>query len=256
MKKTFLFIPLVATSVYADLPLEVKDVITEPNKFAVNFSILQNNYSSQFEQDDNFRFRIGAKWGVIKNLEIYTNVGAILNNNHIQEENGVKSSTTFDFDNLNLGLNYLLKEDDKYPAILTFSEIEILSRKQKHNFKGKGLEIGSMIYHSIDPIILSLTTSLRMNFSRSINNTKIQPSNIIRINPRISFAVNDQISLISGINYDYLTKSEINNVTLLPRQNITTNLGINYAVTKKFTANLSVDVGKKTSSALQFNYNF
>ena len=61
--------------------------------------------------------------------------------------------------------------------------------------------LGVTTYKAIDPIVFSLTAGYRFNHSRKDGGQELQPGKLLLIHPSVGFAVNDRVTLSSGVQW-------------------------------------------------------
>jgi len=100
-----------------------------------------------------------------------------------------------------LGLNHQIKEDDRTPALLAFAELATYEKHSVNNAKFKTYMFGFTTYTAFDPLVFSVTSGYRRHKPRINNQQKYRPGNLLMINPQIGFAVNDKVTLTTGVQW-------------------------------------------------------
>ena len=113
---------------------------------------------------------------------------------------------------------------------------------------GKTAVLGTSFYRSIDPLVLSLITAYQHHFKDDQELSKDRISGVLMLNPQVSFAANDQITLSSGITWRYLavdhSSNQLNNASAFNISTTSTtattglNLGLAYLYSPQTTLSL------------------
>jgi len=183
------------------------------------------------------------------------------------------------------GVNHRFSPENDTPALLGFIETALIENVGSSNTKafvhGKTWHAGLTAYRSIDPVVLSLTAGYSYTAPRKINGFdllgNIDPGDSAYLEPSLSFAVNDRVSISGGFRLNYRNKNNINHdsVSLCARytdndkyyfdndclsllsNNIPTTrtdllLGVSFAPTAKLIlhSNVRVDISGDTGSSV------
>jgi hypothetical protein len=119
----------------------------------------------------------------------------------ISSPGGFTKSSDSDFADAWVGVNYQFKKDEKTPALLGFAELALREKHLQSSASFKSALLGLTTYKSIDPVVLSLTGAYRSNQSRQDGNQSYVPGNLLLLNPGIAFAVNDRVTLTTGVQW-------------------------------------------------------
>jgi hypothetical protein len=228
---------------FADLPLTVENLLTAQNRWRATLGINYGNADrqglsagqpitvqvgpAQFIEvptkigqsrinSDTLVFSPGLRYGVTEKTELYSRTSWILDKARIQAVDGSHSQSSNRFDSFWLGVNHQLIEDGKWPALLGFFEFAAVENNQLPGFNdtsidfGRSLLIGATTYRVIDPIVLSLTAGYRVNIKHNISGQDYAPGNYLLLNPSVSFAVNNDITLSGGIQWRNTEASVLN----------------------------------------------
>jgi hypothetical protein len=98
-------------------------------------------------------------------------------------------------------VNIQLKKDDKTPAVLGFAEVALREKHRDNSASFKSALFGFTTYKAIDPVVFSLTGAYRVNQSRQHGDQSYKPGNLLLINPGVAFAVNDRVTLTTGVQW-------------------------------------------------------
>ena len=162
-------------------------------------------------------------------------------------------------EDLALGVNHQFSSDNDTPALLGFAENLVVENtaKNKSDFvHGKTGKIGFTTYRGIDPVFLSLTAGYRYAASREINEQSVNPGDVLFINPNLAFAINNEVTLTSGVKFRFKGKHKVDNLAQGMRTSETNlNFGIGYAASKKLTYvfNIGADISGNNGTKAGFN---
>lgn len=168
---------------------------------------------------------------------------------HTRLLNEIKNQTTqnHQLDSAQLGINYYLMDHPEV-NVVGFMEGALAEKRAFSMVYGKTAGLGTTFYRSIDPLVLSLTTAYQHHFKDSKELSKDRIRGILMLNPQVSFAANDQITLSSGLTWRYLgmghhhhTGHTVNQASLLDKPSATTtglNLGLAYLCSPQTTLTL------------------
>jgi hypothetical protein len=256
-------------SAYADLPLDIEDLLTDKGKFKLDVGLTYANINrskvsvedslfiqvgpTQFVRvptdinekhlnRDTFIPSIGLRYGLTANTELYGRSTWLTSYSRVHNDSESKASKYHQFDSVWLGLNHRFIEDQEFPAVLGFIE-GALAEKRGSTSHGKTWLLGTTIYRSIDPVVLSLTAAYQYQASRYERGNKVQPGNIFILNPQLSFAANDKVTLTGGITWRHEGPGSFNfnsvHITQ-PRHTATNvNLGVAYLWNRRTTLNFT-----------------
>lgn len=156
---------------------------------------------------------------------------------------------------VSVGANWRILREAELPALL----MEI-----RANFiDGRGLDgyqMGFTTYRSIDPVVLSLRAGRQQYRNVALGGVELQRGGNWFLEPRVSFAVNHQVTLYGGLFGTFsdatrLGESELGTV----RQNVGINGGFAYAPTPKQTIFVNAETAANSGSTVlgvQWYYTF
>ena len=263
----FVFISCFSWPAYAELPLQIEKPLTEQGKWKLEAGLTYANanrsqmmmkepllvetesgqvvsvpthvHQEQINQNTLIS-SIGLHYGLTPKAELYGKTTWSMQ--HTRHSNEIESKTTqnHQFDSAWLGVNYHLMD---HPEVNVVGFMEgALAEQRKSMVYGKTVVLGTTFYRSMDPLVLSLTTAYQHHFKDSQELRKDRISGVLMINPQVSFAANDQITLSSGLTWHYLGRNHhhhgINQTSLLDRSSATTtglNLGLAYLYSPQTT---------------------
>lgn len=187
---------------------------------------------------------IGLHYGLTPKVELYGKTAWSIQ--HTRHSNEIENQTTqnHQLDSAQLGINYHLIDRPEV-NVVGFMEGALAEKRAFSMVCGKTAGLGTTFYRSIDPLVLSLTTAYQHHFKGNQELSKDRISGVLMINPQVSFAANDQITLSRGLTWRYLgmghhhhTRHAINQASLLDRSSATTtglNLGLAYLYSPQTT---------------------
>lgn len=263
-----IFVVAVAFSVpkiaFADLPLTVEDLIVDKGTFKLEISLSYANsdiksllagepiiiqtgdasfvtvptrFGELKGNADAIVTTFGLHYGVGRSSEVYMRTSFLyksirssgFSGSHKSNESGLVDSW--------LGLNYQFLEDSNTPALIGFAEGVLNDNYQDGNSFGKSWMLGLTSYRAIDPVVLSITTAYKWSQKFSDG---VQPGNYFLISPSVAFAVNDQVTLISGIQWLNRQADRYDDTIQGFRQTRTdVTIGLGYGVSKGNILNFS-----------------
>lgn len=286
MRNKFLTISFLfsAFPVLADLPLTIEDLITDKGKLKLDMSLAYTNSEragletaepivvqtgeTSFvslptkigelkSNTDVLIATMGLRYGLTFNAEIYTRASYLYSDNRSFGLYGSHSETTDQFVDSWLGLNYRFSQDNETPALLGFVEVALYEKYIEDTSSGKSTLFGMTTYRAIDPIVLSLTTAYRWNQARDDGDISYQPGNYLLINPSLAFAVNDRITLTSGLQWLNRKEDRHNGKAKGFRRTSTDmTLGLGYGVAKGNTLNFSFNTAASGQSGAGLRLNW
>ncbi|WP_082295504.1 meta-pathway of phenol degradation family protein [Neisseria gonorrhoeae] len=229
MKRIFLpalpaILPL---SAYADLPLTIEDIMTDKGKWKLETSLTYlNSENSRSElaapvyiqtgsasfipvpteiqengsNTDMLAGTLGLRYGLTGNTDIYGSGSYLWHEERKLDGNGKTRNKRMS--DISAGISHTFLKDGKNPALIAFFESTVYEKSRNKASSGKSWLIGATTYKAIDPIVLSLTAAYRINGSKTLSDdVKYKAGNYWMLNPNISFAANDRISLTGGIQW-------------------------------------------------------
>jgi hypothetical protein len=280
-KQTLLILASTPLLLFAK-PVKVDEIITEQNKIKAGISISYANINKKANvivpisyhtehgdhvniptylgnssiNQDYINYGIQFKYGITKDLELFTNTNFYTNNIRTTD-------TTFNnennqgFNNVNVGLTYQVKQEDDSPSLLIGSSVDLLERvtfsdDKKDDFSFKSYSLFATSYYTVDPIVFLLNASARFSLAKEFENQSIQNGNTLSFSPSVVFAVNPYTSLSWGISYQYKTKDKINNQVVSNNQSLVSyRFGVSYELNSKNILNFST--GKKDTNEYSSN---
>ncbi|HFC6381104.1 TPA: meta-pathway of phenol degradation family protein [Neisseria lactamica] len=283
MKRIFLsalpaILPL---SAYADLPLTIEDIITDKGKWkletsltylnsensraalaapvyiqtgATSFIPIPTEIQENGSNTDMLAGTLGLRYGLTGNTDIYGSGSYLWHEERKLDGNGKTRNKRMS--DVSAGISHTFLKDDKNPALIGFLESTVYEKSRNKASSGKSWLIGATTYKAIDPVVLSLTAAYRINGSKTLSsNTKYKAGNYWMLNPNISFAANDRISLTGGIQWLGKQPDRLDGKKESARNTSTyAHFGAGFGFTKTTALNASArfNVSGQSSSELKF----
>ncbi|HGO8916635.1 meta-pathway of phenol degradation family protein [Neisseria meningitidis] len=283
MKRIFLpalpaILPL---STYADLPLTIEDIMTDKGKWKLETSLTylnsENNRAelaapvyiqtgatsfipipTEIQENgsntDMLAGTLGLRYGLTGNTDIYGSGSYLWHEERKLDGNGKTRNKRMS--DISAGISHTFLKDDKNPALIGFLESTVYEKSRNKASSGKSWLIGATTYKAIDPVVLSLTAAYRINGSKTLSsNIKYKAGNYWMLNPNISFAANDRISLTGGIQWLGKQPDRLDGKKESARNTSTyAHFGAGFGFTKTTALNASArfNVSGQSSSELKF----
>jgi len=243
------------TTSHKDLRLEVSTVYsnkistqitTVPTQIQVDtnsFVSVPGIVSESTGNSDTLIGTISLRYGILPSTEIYTRSTGFTKQVRIEDSETGLSGTFNDTGFLEswIGVTHTLLPDAATPALLVFSEVAIFESNIIDSSSFDSWTFGVSTYRSIDPIVLMLSSSYGLYQERQDGDDLISPGDLLALNPSISFAVNDRITLLSGIQWLNKQKSLRNGAQEGQRSTSTSlDLGANISTSSNTTWSLTL----------------
>ena len=261
-------VSLLSLPTLADLPLTVEDLITDKGKVKLDVSLSYANRDRQGlasanpitvqtgptsfvtlpaltgetqGNSDTLVGTMGLRYGLTAKAEIYGRASYLHNSSRSSSDlSATTSSSDSRFADAWAGVNYQFKKDDDTPAVLGFAEVALREKHRKSSASFKSWMLGATTYKAIDPVVLSLTAGYRFNLARKDGELDYKPGNSLFINPSVAFAVNDRITLTTGVQWLNRQADRLDGIAQGFRRTSTDlQLGMGYGIAKGSTLNLT-----------------
>lgn len=269
---------------FADLPLTVENLITDKGKFKLDVTMVYANSDRQGTStadpidiqtgpttfvslptrigesqgnSDTLVGTLGMRYGLTGKAEIYGRASYLSNSTRTTDLIGTRSTSENRFADAWAGVNYQFKNDDDTPALLGFAEVALREKHREGSASFKSWMLGVTTYKAIDPVVLSLTAGYRFNQGRRDGNAQYQPGNLLLLNPSIAFAVNDRVTLTTGVQWTNRQADQFNGITQGFRRTSTDLLlGAGYGISKGSTLNFTfkANASGQNGAVLRLNW--
>ncbi|MCU7924863.1 MAG: hypothetical protein KZQ97_00310 [Candidatus Thiodiazotropha sp. (ex Dulcina madagascariensis)] len=255
------------STVSADLPLIIEDLITDRGKIKLDISLAYANSDKQGvatddpivvqtgpasfitlptvigesrRNSDSLVATLSLRYGLTRKTEVFSRASYLYSDHRVSDINGTSGSSNSRFTDAWAGINYQFKIDDDTPALLGFAEIALSEKHRNSSHSFKSAMLGATSYHAIDPVVLSITMGYRLNQERRDAGTQYRPGNLLLLNPSIAFAVNEYITLATGVQWTNREADKYDGVAQGYRHTSTDLLlGTSYGISKGSILDLS-----------------
>jgi len=270
----------------AELPLNIEDILTDKGKVKLDTSLSYSNLErsglsigeptiiqtgptsfialpasvvgESTTNSDSLVGTLGLRYGLTANTEVYIRSSYLSYGQRNTEADGTKNSVRNNrWADAWAGINYRFKDDGKTPALLGFAEIALFEKPIEKKSSFKSAMMGFTTYKAIDPIVLSLTAAYQFNKEREDKEAKYKPGNFVLVNPSVAFAVNDRITLTTGMQWISRAADRFDGQDLGMRRTSTDLvLGVGYGVSKGNTLNFTLqsNVSGRGGADLRFSW--
>jgi len=285
MKKhlSLCLLTLIPSIAYADLPLQVEDMLSDKGKMRFELSTTYANserrsvdtpeaisiqtgettyiniptkVGERLSNTDAFVTTAGFRYGLTSKTALYARASALHVEHRSENSEGtVSNDSTSNFADAWVGLNHKFRDDIDKPALFGFAELQIAEHQEDDkNVYGKALVIGGTTYQTFDPLVLSMTGAVQLYSTRDVNNESYQPGNSLTLSPSVGFAVNEKITLTGGVSWRFKESDEINGEKIGIKQTQTSlDLGLGYAFGKHDTVSINARPKVSGDGDIQIN---
>ena len=262
----FLFLPVA----HADLPLTVEDLLTAAQRWRVDVGMAYANsdttatQTGQFVEiqigptqfvslptavgesrrnSDTLVLTPGLRYGLRGDTELYGRFSYAHTSTRTFALQGAYQEDSERLTDAWLGINHRFIKEGTRPALLGFIELaaaENVARTGTKLVHGKTGLVGLTTYRAIDPIVLAFTAAYRWHAQRPLDNGTQNPGDLLLLNPSVSFAVNHEVTLSSGLHWRWQRADQLNDIDQGLRTTRTSlNLGLGYAWSQRLTLNFN-----------------
>ena len=269
----------------ADLPLTVEDLLTSAQRWRVELGVAYANSDrtavttdqavpiqigpTQFitvptvvgerrVNNDVVVLSPGIRYGLNSDTELYGRFSAVSSTLRSDSVSGVDAQNDERVADAWLGVNHRFVKEGESPALLGFFELaaaENVATSGTNLAHGKSALFGFTTYRAIDPIVLSLTSAYRWNRSRDVADQARDPGDLFLLNPSIGFAVNNEITLTTGLSWRWQKADRVNNITQGIRTTQTSlAMGVGHAWSQRLTLNVNTraDISGRGGAEIDF----
>jgi hypothetical protein len=154
------------------------------------------------------------------------------------------------FASIELGANWLLRGEDRWPALLFETRVVTRSERDGQAESLSGLSVAATTYRSIDPVVLSLRVAYTDQRGSRQAGQHLEPGASWRLEPLVNFAVNPRVTLIGGLALGRESDLRINGERqLTQRYPMALRLGLGFAPAGKSTVFLMGDLAGSGSAS-------
>lgn len=268
----------------ADLPLAVEGLITDEGKVKADLSISYANADRQGlaiadpitiqtgstsfvtlptlvgETQGNIDtavLTLGLRYGLSAKTEVYTRLSALANRQRNSALGFTNTSSDSGFTDAWAGVNVKFKPDNETPAVLGFAEIALREKHRHSSASFRSALLGLTTFKAIDPVVFSLTGAYRFNQSRQDGEQSYKPGNLLLLNPSVAFAVNDRVTLTTGVQWTRRQADRMDGqMQSMARTATDLLLGVGYSFDKDNTLNTTFKLNASGRSGAEFRLNW
>jgi hypothetical protein len=269
---------------FADLPLTVEDLVTDKGKVKLDLSFTYANVDRQgvstgapivvqtsstsfvtiptalgtsIGNSDALAGTVGLRYGLTARTEIYTRASGLTSSQRTSGVSGISSESDSRFADAWAGVNVQFKKDGATPALLGFAELALAEKHRHDTASFKSAMLGVTTYHAIDPVVFSATLGYRFNRTRDDGGQDYRPGNLFLVNPSVGFAVNDRVTLTTGLQWTRQEADGIDDATQgIARTATNLLIGAGYGFDKGNTLNATFKTNASGDNGAEFRVNW
>jgi hypothetical protein len=273
-----------STAVWADLPLTVEDLITDKGKVKLDLAFAYANFDRRgvstgepivvqtgptsfatlptlvgesIGNSDTFVGTLGLRYGLTAKTEVYARTSGLSSSHRSSGVGGTASSRESRFADAWAGVNHQFKKDDDGPAVLGFGEIALREKHRRSSASLKSAMLGVTTYKAIDPVVFSLTAAYRFNQTRRDGLQDYRPGNLLLLNPSVGFAVNDRVTLTTGLQWTHRQADRFDGQSQgIARTATDLLLGVGYGFAKGNTLNTTLKANASGAGGAEVRANW
>lgn len=255
----------VISPAWAELPLTVEDLVTDKGKVKMDLSLSYANADRQgvstgapavvqtgptsfvtlptvigerIGNSDAAVATLGLRYGVTANAEAYVRGSYLASSQRGRDISGISSSSDSRFADAWVGINYRFKHEDESPALLGFAEVAVYEKYFTTGRSFGSAMLGFTTYKAIDPVVFSLTAGYRFGRGYQEGDGRYRPGNLLVLSPAVGFAVNDRVTLTTGLQWTWRGADRLNGqIRGISRTSTDLLLGVGYGFSRGSTLN-------------------
>jgi len=166
-------------------------------------------------------------------------------------------SSTYRSTALALGGTWLVSRDSRTPALLVSLDMDVASRSPLKDSKvgyGKAFRLNTLIYRSLDPVVLSVQAGIELFSSWRSNQVEYDRGSNASVKSQISFAVNPEVTLIGGLTVQRSQPSELSKSEVFDSATrISLTMAGGLALSRRSSLFLGTDVAATGSNTASIN---
>ncbi|MDO4682045.1 MAG: hypothetical protein Q4B17_04560 [Lautropia sp.] len=213
---------------WADLPLTVEDLVTDRGKLkldlswayanadrtgfsagepiavqtgATSFVMVPTAVGERSSNRDTLVGTLGLRYGLTGKTELFGRTSLLHSAERSRDVEGSSRQRENHVADAWLGIHHQFREEDDHPAWLGFAEVALSERMRGGTESFKSFMLGFTTYKAIDPIVFSLTGGYRLTGSYDTPEGTVRHGNLLLLSPSVGFAVNDRVTLTTGIQW-------------------------------------------------------
>jgi hypothetical protein len=188
----FLVLAALAPAAQGQAPLSIQQLLVGENRwqFSAAFDTASSAFGA-FEERSEHALSASLRYGIAPRVEI--------NGSYRMSRRRVRSvagGAAADARTLELGANWLLRDEDRWPALLLELRATPWADAAGQRAPLSGGSVRVTAYQSIDPVVLSLGLSYACRRGPTAEQAAW------RLEPLVSFAVNPRVTLLGGLSYE------------------------------------------------------
>ncbi len=179
---------------------------------------------------------LGLKYGIHDSVEIYGRASGFIASYRNSELNGSSQTSDQGMSDIWIGTSYRFTEE-----IVASAETAFLENHNEHSSSLKSVLVSLTTYTSVDPVVLSATGAYRLSAPRDEAGSIYKPGSYLMLNPSVGFAVNEKVSLTTGLQWTLRFPDKVNGVDQSTRHTRTDLImGLAYGFDRESILNLSL----------------
>lgn len=222
----------------ADQPLNIQQLLAAPARWqlvtAADYQVATSEYGAR---ESTGQLTSILRYGLNSRLEVNAAIQGARNELHLAD-----SVFEDSFRGLSAGANWLLKSEDEFPAVLLEGRVQLFSDFAGSAQQFSTAELTATLYKSIDPVVLSMATTLRLRRDFEASELTIDPGYHWSVAPQVNFAVNHRVTLIGGLAFSHEAATTVDGEQrTTPSEQVNLRLGLGYALSPGDTLFFSGD---------------
>jgi len=183
----------------------------------------------------------GLRYGYSADTELsFSTAGSYTNERTLLEGRSASSENTFKYSTLSLTASHRFLRENAGPGLIGLFEAAAVERGRHDAVFFKAFTLGATVFRTIDPLVLSLSSSYRLNLRRADGAVTTKPGNLISVNPQLGFAVNESVTLIGGLLWQFQQATTTTTRCCAQRSTRTSLVfGVGYRATPRTSISLS-----------------
>ena len=273
-----------AASVFAELPLTVEDLVTDKGRFKLDLSFAYANVDqtgvstgepisvqtgpTSFVQvptavgerssnRDTLVGTLGLRYGITGKTEVLLRTSYLHNSERVRDAAGRSSNQQNHLADTWVGVNHQFREEDDYPAFLGFAEVALSQRLRSSSKSFRSAMLGFTTYKALDPVVFSLTGAYRFSRSYRDGADTARGGNLLVLTPSVGFAVNDRVTLTTGMQWTRQTAERFNGAAMgINRTATDLQLGFGYGFATGNTLNVTLKTNASGGQGAEMRVNW
>lgn len=247
-------IMLLSGDVLAQAPISIEQLLVDASRWQISSSAFFRSANPAGLRGRQSGGSTSLRYGVNSRLEINAGLqGASLSrrNGELSVDNTLQSAS--------LGINMLVHRESRWPALLLEARAELFSRNDGQDSSLPGGQLALTAYKSLDPVVLSVTAVVERYRERASGASQLRPGSAWRLEPAVNFAVNPELTLLSGFVLARQHSTRLDGVALgLAQDEVALRLGVGYSPRREHSFFVTGDLASNRAGSvnLQWFYEF